>query len=373
MRPLADKHLFELIPYVPGKPIEETEREYGVSHIAKLASNENCLGPSPKAVEAMTKALRESHLYPDADCFYLKEKLCERHQAHGVGREHLVVGNGTNELLVLLVRALVGEGEAVAFAWPSFVVYRLAAKGCGRAEVMAPLRADHAYDLDGLGRAVREDQGGAAKVVFLANPNNPTGTYIGQADFDRFVEGLPADVVLVVDEAYAEYVTAPDYPDGLALAMKRPRTVVTRTFSKIFGLAAQRVGYAVCDPEIADILNRLRDPFNVNAIAQRGATAAIDDTEHVERAREHNARELPRLAAGLTELGLTVTPSQANFVLAELAEGMPDLRTVDTELLKRAVILRPVANYGIQRGARITVGTAAENQRLLTALGEVLR
>lgn len=372
MLPLADKHLTELIPYVPGKPIEETEREYGVTGIAKLASNENCLGPSPKAVEALQQALAQMHLYPDADCYYLKQRLCERHAAHGVGPEHLVVGNGTNELLTLMVRAFVGEGEAVCFPWPSFVVYKLAAKGCGRAEITAPLHDDFSYNLDALAEAMNGSGDAKPKLVFLANPNNPVGAYVGSKALDDFLGKISDDVIVVLDEAYAEYVSVDDYPDGMALVKSRPRTVVTRTFSKIFGLAACRVGYAVCDPAIVDILNRLRDPFNVNLLGQKAAIAALDDTEHLAKARAHNLEQIPVLTQGLEALGVNVTPSQANFVLATFGDGPPDLGELNERLLKQAIIIRPVKGYGLPRSARITVGTADENQRLLAALKSAL-
>lgn len=370
MRPLVEPHLRALIPYVPGKPIEETERQYGVRGIAKLASNENCLGPSPKAVEALQKAAATAHLYPDADCFYLKQRLCERHADHGVTPEHLVIGNGTNEILTLLVRTFLGADDAMLNAWPSFVVYRLAAKGCGRHELAVPLDKDLGYDLAAMADAIDKSEH-PVKLVFVANPNNPTGRYVDAAALGRFASRLSNDVVLVLDEAYAEYVMAEDYPDGMALVMRRPRTVVTRTFSKAFGLAALRVGYAVCDPEVADILNRLRDPFNVNAMGQKAALAALDDDEHVARSRQHNAEELPRLAKGLSELGLKTTPSVANFLLAELSQQHPALDVVNESLLQRGVIVRPVANYGLVRSARITVGTRAENDRLLLALADV--
>ncbi|MFZ9888917.1 MAG: pyridoxal phosphate-dependent aminotransferase, partial [Myxococcota bacterium] len=308
MRPLVEPHLRALVPYVPGKPIEETEREYGVSGIAKLASNENCLGPSPLAIAAMQRVLSGLHLYPDADGFYLKKRLAARHAAHGVDPRQIIVGNGTNEILTLCVRAFLGPGEALLNAWPSFVVYRLAARSCGRDEVTVPLDASLKYDVDGMLAAVRE-RSNEVKLVFVANPNNPTGTYLTDEELSRFVDGLPCDVVLILDEAYAEYVTATDYPDGLQLALSRPRTLLTRTFSKAFGLAALRVGYAVGDIELIEILNRLRDPFNVSSLGQAAALAALDDLAHVERSRDHNAEELPRVAAGLRAMGLKVWPS----------------------------------------------------------------
>jgi histidinol-phosphate aminotransferase len=371
MRPLVEPHVAKMIPYIPGKPIEETEREYGVTNIAKLASNENCMGPSPKAVAAVREAASQMHLYPDAGCFYLKGRLCERHAAHDVRPEHLAVANGTNEILTLMVRAFLAPDEALLNAWPSFVVYKLAAMAHGRTEVSVPLDDKLGYDTDALIAAAQKSER-PIKLIFIANPNNPTGRYLNQDALESFVERLPAETIVVLDEAYAEYVTAADYPDGLALAMRRPRTIVTRTFSKAFGLAAARVGYAVGDPEITDALNRMRDPFNVNSLAQAAALAALDDTEHIERSVAHNTRELPRLAEGLTKLGVEVTPSVANFVLATFPEAGPALDVINEESLKRGVILRPVAPYGLPRSARITVGTTDENERLLSVLGEVL-
>jgi len=371
MRPLVEPHIAELIPYIPGKPIEETEREYGVTDIAKLASNENCMGPSPRAVEAVRAALQTAHLYPDADCFYLKGRLAERHAAHDVRPEQLVVGNGTNELLVLMVRAFLAPEELLLNAWPSFVVYRLACRGAGRDELAVPLDDKLGYDLDAMATAV-EQADRPVKMVIIANPNNPTRRYFPQAELDAFLARIPDETIVVLDEAYAEYVQADDYPDGLAVVQRRPRTIVTRTFSKAFGLASMRVGYAVCDPEIADTLNRLRDPFNVNALGQAAACAALDDEEHLSKSVKHNARALPELDKGLRALGLETTPSATNFILATLPEDMGDMATVNEELLKRAVIIRPVKGYGLPRSARITVGTDDENARLLAALAEVL-
>jgi histidinol-phosphate aminotransferase len=369
MRPLVAPYLNDLVPYVPGKPIEETEREYGVTGIAKLASNENCLGPSPRALDAIRAALAEAHLYPDAGGHYLKERLARLHARHGVQPADLVLGNGTNELITLLARAVLAEGEALLNAWPSFVCYRIAARGVGRSEITVPLRADLGYDLEQLAEAARRER--AAKLVFLANPNNPTGRAFAAADLDAFMAKVPADLVVVLDEAYAEYVTDAAYPDGVAWVKRRPRTVVLRTFSKVYGLASLRIGYAVCDPEIADVLNRLRDAFNTGTIAQRAALAALDDVEHVSRSRAHNAAELPRLSRGLEARGFSVVPSQGNFVLARLGASLPPVPELNVELLKRGVIVRPVANYGITEAVRISVGTVEEDDKLLGALDDL--
>lgn len=370
MRPLFAPHLSSLIPYIPGKPIEETEREYGVHGVAKLASNENCLGPSPRALEAIKAHAAHSHLYPDAGGFYLKERLAGLYRAQGIHPEQIVLGNGTNELISLLGRALLGPGDKLLNAWPSFVCYRIAARFMGVEEVAVPLDATHGYDLAALTLAAARDP--AVKLLFVANPNNPTGRMIERDQLDAFLNGLPSDVVVVLDEAYAEYAQGPSYPDGAAWVQKRPRTVMLRTFSKIFGLASLRIGYAVCDPAIAALLNRLRDPFNTSALAQVAALAALDDVEHVERARAHNSAELPRLSRGLAERGFKVTPSAGNFVLAEIGGALPEVPALNDALLRRGVIVRPVGNYGLTRHVRITVGTQAEDDRLLAALDDLL-
>ena len=360
MRPLVEPHLQRLLPYVPGKPIEETEREYGVTNIAKLASNENCLGPSPKAGLAVKAAVDKGHLYPDAGAYALKQRLAK---LHNVDASLISVGSGSNEIITLLCRGLLGKDDVLLNAWPSFVVYRMGARAQGVAERVVALR-DNAYDLEALADAAVADKN--IKLVFIANPNNPTGTCFGAADLDAFVAKVPDDVVVVLDEAYAEYVTRADYQDGVALTKRRPRTLVLRTFSKIYGLGGYRVGYSVGDVELIRLLESLRDAFNVSMIGQVAALAALDDVDHVTAARTHNAQELPRLTRGLEERGLVVTPSQANFVLATLPKtfGLTAAQT-NIELLKRALIVRPVANYDLHDSLRITVGTVAENNKLL--------
>ena len=367
MRPLVEPHLRNLPVYVAGKPIEETEREYGVTNIAKLASNENCLGASPLASAAVRAALDKGHLYPDSGGFALKARLA---RLHDVDAAQIVLGNGTNELITLLCRALLTKDRVLLNAWPSFVVYRMGARAHGVVERAVPLK-DLAYDLEALAAAAVADR--AISLVFLANPNNPTGQCFGRADLDAFLQKVPADVVVVLDEAYAEYVRRPDYEDAIAVLKRRPRTLMLRTFSKVYGLAAYRVGYGVGDPELVRLLESLRDPFNVSALGQVAALAALDDVAHVKRSLAHNAAELPRLSSALQQRGLQVTPSQANFVLATLPEAMTTTAAaLNVELLKRALIVRPVANYDLPRSLRITVGAVAENDRLLAALDDVL-
>ena len=304
MRPLVETHLTALLPYVPGKPIEETEREYGVTDIAKLASNENCLGPSPRATEAVKAAIDKAHLYPDAGAYALKARIAA---FHDVDVSRVVVGAGTNELITLLCRLVLGKGDALVNAWPSFVCYRMGARMMGAAEITVPLTPEHAYDLDALAAAINAD--GRSKLVFLANPNNPTGTVFGHQALKAFLTKIPADVVVVIDEAYAEFVHHDDPVDAVAIVNARPRTMMLRTFSKAYGLAAYRVGYGIGDVEVISMLDRLRDAFNVSSLAQVAALAALDDVDFVKRSRAHVDTERPGLVAGLVARGLLVTPS----------------------------------------------------------------
>lgn len=368
MRPLVEPHLKSLLPYVPGKPIEETEREYGVTNIAKLASNENCMGPSPKATAAVKAALEKAHLYPDASAFALKAAIGAFHK---VDPSLICVGNGTNELITLLCRGLLGKEDVLANAWPSFVVYKMGARAQGATERVVPLTAEHAYDLDALADAINTAP--TAKLVFLANPNNPTGSCFGAADLDAFLAKIPDDVVVIIDEAYAEYVHLPDPVDAVAVVKRRPRTMMLRTFSKAYGLAAYRVGYGIGDEELVTLVDQLRDAFNVSSLAQVAAVAALGDQEHVQRSRHHTDAERPRLTAGLEARGFIVTPSHTNFLLVSVGDDFPlDVGALNIALLKKALIVRPVANYGLAKSVRITIGTVAENDRLLAALDAVI-
>jgi histidinol-phosphate aminotransferase len=366
-RPLVSASIARITPYEPGKPLEELQRELGQAWPAegaiKLASNENPHGPSPKAIRAAEGALANAHLYPDGGSFYLREKLA---QALGVSARHVVIGSGSNELIDLLVQTYCEPDEEVLAPACSFACYRLSAEAHRRPFRETPNGPNFAYDLDALADAV----GPKTKLVFLANPNNPTGVYAGREAFGRLLKRLPEEVILAVDEAYFEYARAADYPDAIAHLGGRERLVSLRTFSKIYGLAGLRVGYLVGPAAIVEHINRIRLAFNVNAVGQTAARAALDDREHVERSRQANAEELPRLEDGLTKLGLDVVPSQANFVLAGL--GPRDGRTVFESLLRRGVIVRPMAGYGLPCHLRITVGTVSENERLLKALAEVL-
>ena len=364
---LATPGVRGLKPYQPGKPVAELEREYGVTDIVKLASNENPLGPSPRAVAAMREALAGVALYPDANGFELKARLASR---HGVEPACITLGNGSNDVLVILAETFLEAGLSAVFSQYAFAVYPIATQAAGAASRIAPaLPVDRAgalgHDLDAM--AARIDD--TTRLVFVANPNNPTGTWIGNAALEAFVASVPEHALVVIDEAYAEFLDDPDYPDATRWLEKYPNLVVTRTFSKAFGLAGVRVGYAISHPEVADLLNRVRQPFNVGTLGQVAALAALEDDDHLARSVRMNAEQRERLAAACIDRGLGVTPSAGNFLLVDLARPAAP---VFEALLRAGVIVRPVANYGLPDHLRISVGTPAETGRLFEALDTVL-
>lgn len=366
---LAARGVRGLQPYVPGKPLEELEREYGVRGALKLASNENPIGPSPHAVAAMASVLADAALYPDGSGYRLRHALAAR---LGVSAGQITLGNGSNDVLVMLAEAfLTPRTEAVLSAY-AFLVYDLAIRATGATARVAPALSPsgaaqpYGHDLD----AMRALIGPRTRLVFIANPNNPTGTWIEAAALRAFLESVPPTVVVVVDEAYAEYVEGIDYPPTLSWLGTFPNLVVTRTFSKIYALAGLRVGYAVSHPKLAELLNRLRQPFNVNSVGQAAALAALDDEEHVQRSRVVNRDGRERLVDGLAALGLRSVPSAANFVLVDLDRPADPVYQC---LLRSGVIVRPVANYGLPRHLRLSIGTAPQVGRLLAALESALR
>jgi histidinol-phosphate aminotransferase len=357
-----------LQPYQPGKPIAELEREYGVAGIIKLASNENPLGASPGALRAMQRELPELWLYPDGSGYALRSALAER---HGTDPRCITLGNGSNDVLVLLAEAFMSPGLEVVYSQYCFAVYPIAcqaAGGIGRAAAARPAagRQPLGHDLDAMLALVGDD----TRLVFIANPNNPTGTWLVEDELLGFLEAMPRNVLVVVDEAYHEYSQAVGVPDATRWLDRFPNLVVTRTFSKAYGLAGIRVGYALSCPAVADLLNRVRQPFNVNSLALAGAAAALDDREFIARSVAANAGELRVLAAGLRDRGLMAVPSAANFLLVDMQQ--PAAKVYDA-LLRRGVIVRPVGNYGLPNHLRITVGTPEQNGLLLAALDELQR
>ncbi len=364
---LAVPAVRELRPYTPGKPLSELEREYGISGSIKLASNENPLGASPRALEAVRAELDDLWLYPDANGFELKQALAARHK---VPAECITLGNGSNDVLVFLAQVFLQPGLAAVFSQYCFAVYPIATQMVGaNARVVPALPADHPMAFGHDLRALYEQVDEHTRLVFVANPNNPTGTWLDGERLKDFVASLPPHVICVVDEAYTEYAESDRLGDASSWLDSCPNLVVTRTFSKAYGLAGLRVGYALSNPGIADLLNRVRPAFNVNSLALVAARAALDDQAFIERSREVNSAGLKQLGEGLRALGAVTVPSAANFILAGFDRSGSEL---DQALLQRGVIVRPVANYGLDKHLRITVGTAEQNRRVLAALQEIL-
>lgn len=358
---LASPGIGGLRPYVPGKPISELERELGVRDSVKLASNENPLGPGVAAREAAAKELADLSRYPDGGGFELRRVLA---QHHGVDAAAITLGNGSNDVLDLIARVFLQPGDESLFSEHAFAVYPICTQAVGASAQVAPAK-DYGHDLDAMAALVNE----RTRVVWIANPNNPTGTWLAGEPLRRFLGDLPETCIAVVDEAYIEYVQEPEYPDASDWLAELPNLIVTRTFSKVHGLAALRVGYGISDTRIADLLNRVRQPFNVNSVAQAAAIAALSDEAHVRATLELNRAGLDQLAEGCAHLGLGYIPSVGNFLTIDL--GRPS-GPVDHALLSAGCITRPVANYGLPNHLRVTVGTESENARLLTALEAVL-
>ena len=360
---LAMPGVQRLSPYVPGKPVEELAREFGLrpSDIVKLASNENPLGPSPLAVRAIQQALSELTRYPDGNGFTLKQALADRFE---VSPSMITLGNGSNDILELITRAFVGPQHEVVFSEHAFAVYPIVTQAVGARAVVVPAK-NWGHDLEAMAAAITP----ATRLVFIANPNNPTGTWVSRGDLEAFLEKVPDEVIVVLDEAYTEYVEASDMPSGLDYLAGHPNLLVSRTFSKAYGLAALRVGYALSQPAIADALNRVRQPFNVNSLALAAAVAVLGDVNYLAESRAANRHGMLQLETGFRELGLEWIPSRGNFIAVDLGrEAAP----VFQALLREGVIVRPVANYGMPHHLRVTIGLQRENQRFLDALTKVL-
>jgi histidinol-phosphate aminotransferase len=349
--------------YQPGRPIEEVAREMGLpaETVIKLASNENPLGPSPMARAAMQKVITHLHLYPDGNAFYLKRKLADK---LGLKPENLVLGNGSNEIIEFVGHALMGPGVDVVVSQYCFAIYVLMTKMFDANPVVVPAR-DYGHDLPAMLAAVTP----RTKVMFVANPNNPTGTLASREDVLRLVNEVPDHVLLVMDEAYIEFLDDPADLLPLIRQGKKPNLLLMRTFSKIFGLAGLRIGYGIAQPELAAMLEIARQPFNINSIAQAGALAALDDNAHVGKTRRNNAQGLKYLGDALQKMKLESVPSSANFILVRVGEG----NRVFDELQKLGVIVRPMGGYGLPEWIRISVGTPKENERGVAALQKVLQ
>jgi histidinol-phosphate aminotransferase len=355
--------LKDLPTYQPGRPIEEVARELGLpaGDIIKLASNENPLGPSPAAVAAMRRVLGNLNLYPDGNAYYLKQRMAEK---LGVQPSNLILGNGSNEIIEFAGHAYMAPGVDVVVSQYCFVVYPLVAKLFGANLITVPAK-NYGHDLPAMLKAVTP----RTRVVFIANPNNPTGTAVGRDELRWFIEQLPGNVLLALDEAYIEFLDEP--ADFVAQIQRgeKPNLLLMRTFSKIFGLAGLRIGYGIGHPELVGVLEKVRQPFNINSVAQAGALAAIDDTEHIRRTRENNARGLRLFSDAFQRMKLEFIPSAANFILVRVGEG----QRVFEAMQKQGVIVRPMGGYQLGEWVRITVGTMAENERCLRVLQTALK
>jgi len=356
-----------LAPYVPGKPPEQLERELGITGSIKLASNENPLGPGPHAREALAAAIAGVGMYPDGSGHLLRARLATKHQ---VAIDQVTLGNGSNDVLVLLAETFLTPQDEAVYSQYAFAVYPIAVQASGaKARVAAANPPDHPMPLGHDPGAILAAIGAKTRIVFLANPNNPTGTWLTGPEFEALIRAIPSQVIVVLDEAYHEYSIGAGVPDGSAWLARHPNLVIARTFSKAYGLAGVRAGYALSHPDIADLLNRVRQPFNVSVVALAAAAAALDDREHVTATVALNREGLARLREGLTALGFEVLPSAANFLLCDLRRPAAPLSAA---LLRRGVIVRPVVNYGLPNHLRISTGTAEQNERLLAAMAAAL-
>ncbi|WP_062311079.1 histidinol-phosphate transaminase [Polynucleobacter sinensis] len=364
------KHIQAIAPYVGGRPISEVAREYGLDEnkIVKLASNENPLGMPKSAQEAMLKAAGDLGRYPDSNGFELKNVLSAR---LGVPADWITLGNGSNDILELAARAVAQSGDDIIFSRHAFAVYPLAAQAVGARAIEVDATAAYGHDLPAMLQAVKAS-GDKAKLVFVANPNNPTGSYLSAKEIEEFLSALPPHVVVVLDEAYNEYLTPEQQYDAVAWVKRFPNMILSRSFSKAYGLAGLRIGYGVAQPVLTDLLNRIRQPFNVNSLAQAAAIAALQDAEFLQQGYELNRAGFAQLTQAFDRLGLNYLPSAGNFVLVKVGEDDGAGARINLELLKRGVIVRPVGNYGLPQWLRISIGLPQENDAFISALSDIL-
>ncbi|MFA5371462.1 MAG: histidinol-phosphate transaminase [Sideroxydans sp.] len=359
---LAPSYVRAIAPYQPGKPIAELERELGITGIVKLASNENPLGASPAAVAAMQEAIKSIALYPDGNGFELKEAL---HKRHGVAHANITLGNGSNDLLELAARAFLTPGDKVVFSAHAFAVYALATQAVGATGISVPAAKDFGHDLSAMLQAAKKNK---VKIVFIANPNNPTGTFLPGAALHDFLCKLPPEILVVLDEAYNEYLPQDKRYDSMSWLCEFPNLIISRTFSKAYGLAGLRVGYALAHEQITDMMNRVRQPFNVNSVAQAAAVAALRDVSFVKHTFELNQCGMAQITDGLNKLDLEYIPSYGNFVAFHIGGAAAKYR----RLLELGVIVRPIASYDMPDWLRVSIGLESENAKFLTALKQAL-
>lgn len=357
----ARAEIFAIKPYVPGKPIDEVKRELGLEDVIKLASNENPLGPSPLAVQAIRQMVDQLHLYPDSNCFYLKEKLASINNVNTTG---VIIGNGSDELLKLIAESFLNKDDEIIYGQPSFSEYEFTARIMGAACIPVPLK-DFTHDLDAMLAAITSK----TKLLYICNPNNPTGTTVNGPQMAEFMTKVPDNVLVIFDEAYYEYVEENEFVSGLKYVQEGRNVAVLRTFSKIYGLAALRIGYALTTPELAGAIERVREPFNVNTVAQVGALAALEDAPHVKGSQDLNAQGKAYLYEEFEKLGLQYVPTEANFIFVNVNKNCQE---VFKDLLKVGVIVRTGDVFGYPEFIRVTVGTPEQNERLIKSLKNVL-
>ncbi|MBF0123578.1 MAG: histidinol-phosphate transaminase [Candidatus Omnitrophica bacterium] len=363
MKSRANKNILKIKPYVPGKPIEDVKRDFGLKNVIKLASNENPYGPSPKVLKAIAQEAKSLNRYPDGSCFLLRQELSKRFK---VSPEQLVFGCGSDETIVLALRAFVNEGDEVVMAKPSFLVYSIASTAVGATLREVPLKGLR-YDLPAMKQAVSSK----TKIVFIGNPDNPSGQYPTKIEISEFLNGFPDEVLVFFDEAYFEFASSQkDYADTLALLKTRKNIIVARTFSKIYGLAGLRIGYAIASSEVADLMNRVREPFNVTSLAQVAAMAALKDSAYYKRILKELDRERERVCKALGELGVEVSQGCTNFIQVKVPR---DSREIALALMKKGVIIRDMSVWGLENYIRVTIGRPTENGKFLKALREVLQ
>jgi len=358
---LMRKGILDLKPYIPGKPIEEVKRELGLKEVIKLASNETSVGPSPLAIEAIKKEIKNINLYPEGSSNLLREKLSHR---LSIDKEMIIIGNGEDDIIDLISMAFINEDDEVITGAITFPAYETAVKIMGGKIIPVKLK-DYTYDIEEITRKINEK----TKIVFICNPNNPTGTIVDKKAVDKFIKQVPEDVVIVIDEAYYDYVEDNNYPDSLSYVLKGKNVIVLRTFSKIAGIAGVRIGYGIAKLELISYLRRVVNPFTTNRLAQVAALASLDDEEHYKKVLKSNQEGKKYLYKKLKELGLFYLPTEANFIFIDLKE---DSRVVFEKLLKKGIIIRPGKTWGCPNFIRVTIGTSYENQKFILALKEVI-
>jgi histidinol-phosphate aminotransferase len=362
MKRLVRKSILGIKTYKPGKPIEEVRKETKLGKIIKLASNENTLGPSSSTITALKKLLPKVYLYPDDSCFYLKKDLAKRLK---VKTENLIIGNGSDEIMELVPKTFLNPGEEVIYGFPSFLIYETVTRIMGGKPVPVPLK-NYTYDLDSMARAITK----RTKIIFVCNPNNPTGTMVSGAEVEAFLKKVPKRIIVVFDEAYRDYVEKKNFPDSIKLAKKNPNIIILRTFAKIYGLAGLRVGYGIASGEIIDLLSKVRLPFNVNSLAQQAVVASLRDKKQVQRARTMNRRGKRFLYNALSRLDLQYIPTQTNFILINLKRNG---RKTCQELLRKGIIIREMSAWGLNNYIRVTIGKEEENKKFILSLKKILR